>query len=203
MKNNHQSYDVVLLLHSEVNKKAMLLSQSVAENFPVEFVLDNKAKYPHVSLYHLEIPDANLKEAKNRLGAIFQNHSKISLKLLDFSNQGSALVWNCEKTDEVYDLHKKVVKILNELREGLIVFESIPHLPSQGAVVKRYGWKSIFQFFDPHITISKLKREKDTRDALKFLGDTVSFSTVFQEAALGTLSDHGTVTDIIKRYPLH
>lgn len=205
MKISHRSCNVVLIPPEEVSKEAIRLSELVAKNFPVEFVLDGKTHYPHLTLYQLEIPDKNLSIVKKQLANIFK--STITRKFDHyFGAQNGFLSWDCPRNKNLFDLHKEVVKRLNPPREGLL-------LPSKKLKynfltdkdylqIEKFGSSGLFEYFRPHITITRLKSGDEYQKALHILPQKKQLIVNFKRAALGKLSVHGTVTAIIEEFKL-
>lgn len=205
MKISHRSYNIVLLPPEEVSKEAIRLSELVAKNFPVEFVLDGKTHYPHLTLYQLEVPDKNLSIVKKQLSNIFK--SIITAKFDHyFGSQSGFLSWVCPRNKNLFDLHKKVVKSLNPLREGLLLPSKklrYNHLTDKDYLqIEKFGSSGLFEYFRPHITITRLKSGDTYKKALNFLPHKKPLIVNFKKAALGKLSIHGTVTEIIEEYNL-
>jgi len=206
MNNCHQPYDVVLLPPKDIAQEAIYLSKLIAEKFPVEFVLDGKTKYPHVTLYQLEIPDKNLDRVKNKLDRIFHKQKKITNQLTNFSNYETFISWDSHKTQNLYDLHQKVVDQLNVLRDGLKVsvvleaFDSFTHQQKQE--LDKFGAIGVLQNFHPHITITRIKNLFDLGEVLSMLPVKKLTHVNFEKVALGKLSTHGTVVAILKEFNL-
>src|SRR4030042_4305324 len=206
MKNRHQSYDVVLLPPDEISQEAIRLSQLIAKKFPVEFKLDGKTKYPHISLYHLEIPNENMSETVRRLKNIFRKQLKVSLKTKDYSYHDIFISWNFIRNQFIYELHRELINHLNELRKGLEVevFKKLKFLtPYNYQEIRRFGSPFVLKNFQPHITITAVKRTIDTEKAFKTLPVKKTQNIDFTKASLGRLSDNGTVTEIIEEFNLY
>ena len=201
----HQSYNVVLLLPEGISKEAIRLSELVAKNFLVEFVLDGKTCYPHLTLYQLEVPDKNLAIVNKQLSNIFK--STITAKFDHyFGAQNGFLSWSCLRSRNLFDLHKEIVKSLNPIREGLLLpLEKLKYnfLTDQHYLqIEKFGSSGLFGYFRPHITITRLKKGDNYNKALQILPHKKPLIVNFKKAALGKLSIHGTVSEIIAEYNL-
>ena len=201
----HQSYNVVLLLPEGISKEAIRLSELVAKSFLVEFVLDGKTRYPHLTLYQLEVPDKNLAIVNKQLSNIFK--STITAKFDHyFGAQNGFLSWSCLRSRNLFDLHKEIVKSLNPIREGLLLpLEKLKYnfLTDQHYLqIEKFGSSGLFEYFHPHITITRLKKGDNYNKALQILPHKKPLIVNFKKAALGKLSIHGTVSEIIAEYNL-
>lgn len=205
MKISHRSYNVVLLPPEEVSKEAIRLSELVAKNFGVEFVLDGKTYHPHLTLYQLEVSDNNLSILKKRLSNIFRS---VILAKFDhyFGSQSGFISWDCTRSKNLFSLHKNVVESLNPIREGLLLPSrelKYNHLTDKDYLqIKEFGSSGLFEYFRPHITITKLKNGDTYKKVLNFLPHKKPLIVNFKKAVLGKLSIHGTVTKIIEEYNL-
>ena len=198
-------YDVVLLPADYISEQAIKLSKMISQNFATYFTLDGRTKYPHATLYQIEIYDKNLESFKKHLSKIFSGQKEISTDLLEFSNHDTFLFWDVQKTKAFYKLHQSVVEKLNALRDGLkvsVVLSAFDDFSdSQKNELEQYGAIGIAENFHPHITITRLKNSSDVKSALALLNQHEK-EVIFNKAALGLLSDHGTVIDIIEEFYL-
>lgn len=87
------------------------------------------------------------------------------------------------------DVNNYAIKLSNQLSSS---FDS--HFVLDGKT--RYPHVTLY------ITLARLKAESDVQKALGTLGKNGSLPLAFTTAALGLLSDHGTVVDLIEKYNL-
>ena len=182
-----------------------LSNRLIANKFPVEFVLDGKTHYPHLTLYQLEIPDKNLFIAKKRLSDIFKSTISANFDHY-FGGSHGFLSWDCSKNKGLFELHKAVIKNLNPLREDLVLpAKKLKYnfLTKQDYLqIEKFGSSGCFEYFRPHITIARFKHGNSFKKALQILPRRKSLIVNFKKAALGRLSIHGTVTEIIEEFNL-
>ncbi len=193
------SYNVVLLPPSDVFQKAINLSNSLKNYFNLEFVLDGKTRYPHITLYQLTILDSNYDKLILLLDQIFTYRKKISSKKTNLSSNGRFISIDVFNSKHLNDLHSEVVKKSNVLRKN--TSQILIKGSDKVDYLKQFGSNGVFENFKPHITITRLKNEKDVVKALRSL-KVEKESVIFEKAAIGELADHGTVTKIIKEYNL-
>lgn len=202
----HQPYDVVLLPPANISQNAINLSLGLARKLPLEFVLDGKNRYPHLTLFQIEVPDHNIEEVKKKLRELFASQRPIISKLLNFSNHGTFIFWDCQVTTELQIMHELVLKTIEPLREKLMVSIVIKSHSSftkkQKIQLRRFGAIGLLEDYHPHITITRLKHKGDVQMAKAELSGIKITAIQFEQAALGKLSDHGTLTEIIEIYKL-
>jgi len=68
--------------------------------------------------------------------------------------------------------------------------------------IKTFGSLLIGRRYDPHITITRLKRKEDAPKAIRILGDSKRLSFSPKALILGYLGNHGAVTGIIESFHL-
>src|SRR3989344_1141137 len=205
MNKSHNPYNIVLLPPDEISQEAIRLSRLIANKFSVEFVLDGKTRYQHLTLYQLEIPEKNLSIVKKRLSNIFK--STISANFAHyFGAPHGFLSWDCLRNKKLFDLHKDVIKNLNPTRGGVVLPSKklkYDFLTKQDYLqIEKFGSSGLFDYFRPHITITRLKHGAFHKRALQILPRRKSLIVNFKKAALGRLSIHGTVTEIIEEFNL-
>lgn len=205
MNESHNPYNIVLLPPDEISQEAIRLSRLIANKFPVEFVLDGKTRYPHLTLYQLEIPDKNLSIAKKRLSNIFKSTISTNFDHY-FGGSHGFISWDCSRNKSLFGLHKAVIKNLNLLREDLLLPSKklkYNFLTKQDCLqIEEFGSSGLFEYFRPHITITRLKHGTFYKKALQILPSRKSLVVNFNKAALGKLSIHGTVTEMIEEFKL-
>jgi 2'-5' RNA ligase len=203
---SHYPYDVILLTPIEVEKESIKLSEYIARRYPVEFILDGKTRYPHVTLFQVEMPNSKLKEVKKKLKKILQGEKTLDLIFSSFSTQSRFISWNCRLSGRLKKLHERIVREIEPFREGLkvsvVLKAHVSFTEKQTSQLEKYGAIGLLEEFKPHITISRLKNDKDANILIKEFSKLKNIHTMIDKIAIGKLSDHGTVVDIIESYPL-
>lgn len=206
MHNSNQALNIVLLPPIDVAKEAMRLSTLISKKYRMEFILDGKNKYPHLTLYQIEIPRANFKKVSGKLHDLLQKQRKIVSRITGIVNEGTFISFDFQKNPRLYQLHKKVVNNLESLREGIkvaIVLKAFKKFTSsQESDLEKYGSLGVMENFRPHITLTRLKSGYDVNAVLRLLVLKEFRSIVFKEVAVGRLSDNGTVVSIVEKYRL-
>ena len=207
MNNSNQALNIVLLPPIDVAKEAMRLSRLINERYQTEFILDGKNKYPHLTLYQIEIPGVNLKKTLKAVYYLFQKRPRIISKITGIRNYQTFISFEFNKTAELYKLHRKIVNGLEKFREGIKVSVALKGFKkftaSQKSDLEKYGSLGVMENFWPHITLTRLKSENDINAVRRLLTFKEFGPIIFEKAAVGKLSDHGTVTRIIEEYRLN
>lgn len=206
MKENEMlstTLNIAILPSDNITFEAIKMSKKVANELESEFTLDQNKFIPHITIYQAQYPNKNINLLKRLVQDLSSKDSfEISLNVLTISHE-TFLFWECEKTDTLRELQTRAVKIANPLREGLI--------PAQLAHVtgltegdrydaKTFGALLIGPRYEPHITITRLKRKEDAEKAIRILGSSRKLSFKPKALILGYLGEHGTVTGIVESF---
>lgn len=183
----HKSYNIVLLPPKSIADKAIDQSKKLAEQFPVNFVLESGKRNPHITLYQLELPVDNIKKVITVLAKIARSTQKLKIKMNKKTNYEEYIFWACPKTKGLQKLHKEIVKAINPLRRK--------------KMVEKYGYTLALDEFLPHITLTNAINVKDVPSVLKVL-KLERQEGIFDTIAITTLGPFGTVPKILKKFKL-
>lgn len=193
--------NVVLFPDKIASNQAKLYRQRVSNKFETEFVLDS-THIPHITLYQGYYPDRNISNLLTSLTKLPVWDKNFKLKMEGFSvSRNNFLWWNTVKDKPLKDLHEAVMNASNDLREGNIspnVFDMMDGLSAEEKdMVKRTGSVLNLDMFNPHITLTRLKKSDDSADVLNYLGNS-DIVTFRPEAIYVTkLGQHGTVSEVV------
>src|SRR3989344_2573680 len=185
------SLNIAIIPSKEVKKEAIELSQEIAADFPVQFVLNNSNFLPHITLYQAHFPNADIDSLNNSLLQLVRTLQPVTIHLTIFAVRfGTFLFWNCEKTKELQEFHEKVVTIANPFRNGLI----LPHLSSLTDItmedkndIEQFGALLIGPRYYPHITITRLQDSMDGEKALQKIGASKQITFTVDTVVVGNL----------------
>ena len=198
--------NLVLLPDIMVRDYAITLSQQIAKQHEVSFVLDGKNFYPHVSLYQAAYPDKNLPRIEKQMAAVAHSSKKFSLRI-----KGCSTLWGFIFLDAVLniplqELHESIVSSLNDLREGMLM-DSVKDMLSSSDVsekmknsIRAYGSPLAMETYIPHITLCRLKNSAEVEEICASLGNA---NASFEVDALhvANIGIDGTVNEIFASYP--
>ena len=195
--------NIAILPSDEVIAQAIAMSERIAKEVGSEFTLDQNRFLPHITVYQAQYPNKNVKMIKKLVQDLSSRESfEINLDAVMISHE-TFLFWKCEKIDILRELQTKAIEIANPLREGLVPaqFASVTGL-SEGDKydVKTFGSLLIGPRYEPHITITRLKRKEDAERAIGVLGTSRKLSFKPKALILSYLGEHGTVTEIVEQY---
>lgn len=195
--------NIAILPSDDIAIEAIAMSKKIANEVGSEFILDQDRFIPHITIYQAQYPNKNIEMLKKLVQDLSSGKSfEINLDAVTISYE-TFLFWKCEKTDILRELQAKAIETANPLREGLI--------PAQLANVtglsegdkydaKNFGALLIGPRYDPHITITRLKRKEDAEKAIGVLGSSKKLSFKPKALILGHLGQHGTVTGVIESF---
>jgi len=195
--------NIAILPSDEVAIKAIEMSKKIAEEVGSRFILNSNTLIPHITLYQAQYPNKNTNRLKKLVQDLsLQESFKINLDTIAISHE-TFLFWRCYKTSILRDLQAKAIEVANPLREGLIPTQvtNVTGL-SEGDKydIKTFGALLIGPRYDPHVTITRLKRKEDAPKAIRILGDSKRLSFSPKALILGYLGNYGTVTGIIETF---
>lgn len=202
--NNSTTFNTAIIPPDDVSIQAIEMSKKVAEGVESEFVLNLDRLLPHITVYQAKYPNKNIEKLKNIVRKLSSEQELFEVKLDVITVfYGTFLFWNCGKTDALQDLHQKVVRLANPLRDGLIP-EQLANRRGLNEGdrydIKTFGALLIGPRYKPHITITRLKRQDDAEKAIRILGDSKSLYFKPKALILGYLGEHGTVTGIVESF---
>lgn len=197
--------NIAILPSDEVAAQAIAMSRKIAEEVGSRFILNSDNLIPHITVYQAQYPDKNISKVKEITRNLSLEQELFEMKLNVITVvYGTFLFWNCEKSLILQNLQKKAVKLANPLREGLIPtsLADVRNLSEGDRYdVKTFGALLIGPRYEPHITITRLKRKEDAEKAIRILGSSKKNLSFKPKALiLGYLGQHGTVTGIAESF---
>jgi hypothetical protein len=201
------NYGIVLTLDPATTQEAIAISQRYqvqAEN--QSLVLGNRTNVPHISMIHVSLDQQGLQQVSVALLATVDTFRQTmdgrSLEgtFSELKTPGPAstwLFWNTARTPEMNALHDLAVRGFAPLRNRDIDI-TWPMNPAQQLMHQQYGYPSVMQCFNPHVTIGILRKEFAGCDAGPQSWPWKADGLAIAEVAHGT----GAVTRIIEKVSL-
>lgn len=195
--------NIAILPSDNVAIEAIEMSKKVANEVGSEFILDQNRVLPHITVYQAQYPNKNMDKLKKLVQDLSSRESfEINLDAITISHE-TFLFWECERENILRELQAKAIEIANPLREGLIPAQlyNVTGL-SEGDKydAKTFGALLIGPRYEPHITITRLKRKEDAEKAIRILGSSKKLSFKPEALILGYLGERGTVTKIAESF---
>jgi len=185
-------------------KDIIKLAMKTSKKLGGEFVLDCKDYFPHITLYMSEFPEKNLVKIGKTLKNSLENCK--SFKLIDTRKCGGkrGYVYATYMRDKnIASFQKKIVELLNPLRENLIRQKDLDRLQTYTKAerenVKRYGYRLAGRLYNPHLTLTKFPEDKII-DIKKIRIPDLSFTV--NEIGLYYGEEFGTCNDLIAKFNL-
>ena len=156
--------NVAILPSDEIIAQAIAVSRRIGEEVSSEFTLNSVNLIPHITIYQAQYPNKNIDKLKSITETLSSGQElfEITLDAITVSHE-TFLFWNCKKSLILQNLQRKAVELANPLREGLIPSS----LADVGGLsegdrydVKHFGALLIGSRYEPHITITRLKRKE-------------------------------------------
>jgi 2'-5' RNA ligase len=199
-----ETLNIAILPSEKIIEQAIKMSQKVSDEVGSRFTLKQKTLIPHITVYQAQYPSKNIDRLKNIVEDFALKTELFDIKLNQIAvSHGTFLFWNCEKSPILQDLHEKVVKLANPLREGLVPSQLADRenlSPGDEYDIKTFGAMLIGPRYKPHITIARLSKDNDVQNAVRVLDGSKEESFKPRALFLGYLGEHGTVVKIIKKY---
>ncbi len=198
-----KSFNIVIYPPSNISKRAIAISRNLKKNGGL-FVLDGKKYFPHITIYMTEFPVKNIPKIRKILrGFATKTKSFRTTSLKYRQNEDGYIDVNYRKSKEIMELQKKIISLLNPLREGLLRPKDEARKSEFGKEqqrnIMRYGYRSVGKEFFPHLTFTKL--EKFDKPALSKI-EKSNFSFDADKIGFFYLGDYGTCRKLIEIFDL-
>lgn len=199
--------NVALKPLDEITKKLISLSREVAKNYESFFVLDGVDFFPHLTIYSPEYPESNSNKILKVVKDISHNSPKIVFRLEKVNDSQGFISLHFQLTPEIKQLHQKVVKKLNPLREGHIRERyhqndyRITFSPEQLTNIEKYGYPDAMSLYHPHLTIIRLKDESIAKEIVNNIDWKVK-ELVAEKIAVYKMGQHGTCIELVEEFDL-
>ena len=202
---------VIFVPDENLSTNAIRLAKEVSKRGKTYFIIDDKSHFTHLTVYHAEYPSKNKKALVGLLENFAMKQEPLKLTFNKFCEQWAWFGLDFNKTKEIYEAHKKLVNVLNPLREGHIrekyleeIKNSIKYSKVQKKYISQYGYSQVMSEYHPHLTLNRFVNEEIAEKVCKdFNNRKVSIKdSLIKEIALVKSGEYGTVTGYIKRFKL-
>lgn len=198
--------NIVFIPPKEVADSATGLCRKVMEDHEVSFFLDGVNNFPHITIYQMVIPEKNLDKLLEVLGQATEKIRPQKFDFIGLQEHWGFLGASFKLSAAIRGVQREVVERVTKLREGKNVLEvddprteSWPENHKQ--IVADYGFDNLFDFYNPHITITRLldfaKAKQLTKELTWLFGKFESNSI-----GLYSLGEFGTCNKLIKEFKL-
>jgi len=171
---------IVLLPDHETNNKVKMISSILCEKFPCFFKLDS-VHIPHLTLFHIDIYDHDLEKLLHQVENI-ANLSRLITVVPQALRSGTIA-----KT--FIGVYFKNGKDILDLRQEIL------------DKISKYLLK-LPKLLNPHITITRLKRDEDVANAISEITSLLDKKYTFPRLGICEIGENGTCTKVIKSMEL-
>jgi 2'-5' RNA ligase len=198
-----KSFNIVIYPPKDIATKAIKMSKTFKKKGG-SFVLDGTNYFPHITIYMTEFPLKNISKVKKLLKQLVSEIKPFQITASDYrQNKDGYIDVNYKKTNNIKELQKKVIKLLNPLREGLLRPKDKERMEkfskSHQKNIKLYGYRGVGTEFYPHLTFTKL--EQFNKSALSKIRKK-NFSFKVNRIGLFYLGEYGTCRKLIQIFDL-
>ena len=198
-----KSFNIVIYPPREISQKAIAVSKKLKQKGGL-FVLDGKNYFPHITIYMTEFPVKNVSKIRKALRDFAAKTKPFRATSLKYRESADGYIdVDYKKSKEIKNLQKKILALLNPLRENLLRPKDAARMSelskAQQRSIKRYGYRSVGAEFFPHITFTKL--EKFDKSALSKV-EKSNFSFDVDKIGFFYLGEYGTCCKLIEIFDL-
>jgi len=203
MKTKTKLFNIVICPPVKISKRAIAVSKKL-KNRNALFVLDGKNYFPHITLYMTEFPLKNVVKVRKLLKQFAVKTKPFEISSSKYrQNTDGYIDVDYKKSKNINELQKKIIKLLNPLREGQMRQKDKARISEMTKAeqknLKLYGYRGVGAKFFPHLTFSKL--EKFDKSALSGV-DKSNFSFRVDKIGFFYLGDYGTCRKLIEIFDL-
>lgn len=205
---SHKRYNIAIIPPEKSVAQALLMNDFLADHGCL-FSFSQEELYPHISLYHIEMPEEHVPLVQAVLRKILAEERSFMLQPVGY--RAVEDVWvdvSYERGEALMKLHYKILEAIKEFRlkgVGEVYGGEVPQAEwqklslEQQKNIEEYGWSEAGELFVPHLTFGRLKEPK--QDILTLLPQE-DFS--FEATALGLydLGEHGTCNKLLEEFKL-
>lgn len=195
------SFNIAIVPSEEVTKRAIAISKKLKRDGGL-FVLNKRLYSSHITVYMTKLPLKNLKEVSHVLRQLAATIKPLKLTALDYHQNDGWIDIEYKRNKAIQDLQKKIIKYINPFRQNLLranEMERLPGLPKQQAqYVKKYGYRGVLKYYRPHLTLTRLKSDKNVIVEL----EKENLNFIAKEIGIFYLGEYGSCKKLIAKFKL-
>lgn len=186
--------DIVILPENELATKAIEASTSLSTLDSI-FILEDGKRFPHVSLFMLQIDENHLDTVQEALAVIAKSTQTLDLQASGYVQKEGFVDVGYEVTNSLSDLQQTVIKTVQPLADGMREKDKARMLEATGLALdnyQKYGFKYVGELFRPHITFTRFDSTESIPETERLLPDPTTFNGSFTKIGLFEMGDNGT-----------
>lgn len=194
--------NIVLLPSDEIAHNAISLSEALRQ-YDTYFTLKGGSYFPHASLYMTQLKEDDLNKVMNILQEIAHGTTSLTVTASKFKQAHGYISLSYSRTAALDSIQSRVVDAINPIRDGLRR-KDIERLATATGMertnLEQYGYRSVGELFDPHITFTRLKSSEFVDSSC--LENEQQFNGSFTKLGLFEMGDNGTCVRKIAEFNL-
>lgn len=200
------SLNIVFMPPKEVFDFSISQFNEIAKNNAVSFKLDGVNNFPHITIYQLNIPSENLEKLYKALEDITGGTLLEDLEFTEYEMHEGYIGVSFLPSESIRRTQRQVIEVVNKLREGRNVVEpdsaAASHFSDkQREVIKEFGFDNLLEFYNPHITITRMADVQKAEEIIKTLKWPFK---EFKASSIGVYErgEYGTCNKLLKEFRL-
>lgn len=201
-----RSYNIAIIPSAAAADAAIAASRFLEESGSL-FMLDGKKIFPHVSLYHVSLPEEVLPEVIQSLEVVFSDAPSFPLTQAAYGAKEGIWVHVCYRKDvPIFSLHQQVLGAVSGYRDreiGQVDDGEIQQRDWEGLSRERQsnleacGWSEAYDLYLPHMTFGRLAAPNV---GIINILPPHEFSFQAERVGLYELGDNGTCIKLIHEF---
>lgn len=208
MKEKYIKLGLYFQVPPKVFNEAISISKQLGSKYKTKAILDGKNFYPHITIYSPEYPVKNLQKILKSIKKTVKEFNTIKMVFSGVQSKDEYVGIYFNLSSEIENLYKRMLVILNSLRDGHIMdkYSSPDHKKKYNSKelenIKTYGYPYIIDSdFRPHLSLIRLENKKDAnkvKNEVKW--DIEKF--YINKLVLYRVSKNGSPVELIKEFNL-
>lgn len=185
-------YDIALVPTNELTECAISASKQL-QTLETYFCLSTAGPYPHVSLYMALIKTEDIAQVARLLQIIATHTPALNLQAHTYYQADGYIDTEYSRTGAIVSLQKKVIKVVNPIRNGMREKDNIRMQAASGTLhanIEQFGYRDVGALYRPHLSLTRFTN--DHRVNTNILPEVGVFSGKFIKIGLFEMGDNGT-----------
>lgn len=198
--------NIAFIPPDDVASEVVKLSGDIGKKEESYFCVDNLNFYPHITIYSPEYPAYNLEKVLDAVAELSKKLAPIKFIFKSIKTGQGFVGVEFNYSEEIKNIHESIVEKLNPLREGHIrekysASYQMEFSEEKKKNIQKYGYPNSMSLYHPHMSIARLKDEKD---AEKIAGEVTWPIKEFMVDKIGIyrMGNHGTCIELTKEVEL-
>ncbi len=165
----YQKINFSITLPKELEELIMSFGKKIASMDGLVYEISSGTHCPHLTLYSSIFSVSEIDKVKNALKDIALETIPVSLKIKYFDGKRGYVGLYLEPTDEIYNLHKKIVETIAPFRSTEAPFSKDSPTEEDKILLDLYGSRNVLHNFTPHISLGKFENTDLAQVVIDFL----------------------------------